>query len=318
VYTIRIIVSDGSLQDYEDITVTVNELNVAPVLDPIGNKAVNELTLLTFTATASDADLPEQTLTFSLGAGAPAGASITSAGVFTWTPTEAQGPGTYTIRIIVSDGIAQDYEDITVTVNEVNLPPVADANGPYTGVVGTAVTFDGSGSYDPDGDPLTYSWTFGDGSTGTGVATTHSYSAAGTYSVTLTVTDNGGLSSSDSTTITVNPALIPNNTLHVGDIKFNIESRSNRRGSWYRVTARVSVLDTSNKLVKEAVVSGYWSEPYTSTVQTIKTNGEGIARFRSNWVKNGGTFTFNIVDVSKEGWGYDPSSSVTSKSITLP
>jgi len=148
-YVIRIIVSDGSLQDYEDITVTVNEVNVAPILGPIGNKAVNELTLLTFTATASDADLPAQTLSFSLGAGAPAGASITSAGVFTWTPTEAQGPSSYIIRIIVSDGLAQDYEDITVTVNEVNLPPVLSPIGPKTVSVGNLLQFTVTAS-DPD------------------------------------------------------------------------------------------------------------------------------------------------------------------------
>jgi hypothetical protein len=148
-YVIRIIVSDGSLQDYEDITVTVNEVNVAPILGPIGNKAVNELTLLTFTATASDADLPAQTLTFSLGAGAPAGASITSAGVFTWTPTEAQGPNSYIIRIIVSDGLAQDYEDITVIVNEVNLPPVLSPIGPKTVSVGNLLQFTVTAS-DPD------------------------------------------------------------------------------------------------------------------------------------------------------------------------
>jgi hypothetical protein len=157
-YVIRIIVSDGSLQDYEDITVTVNEVNVAPILGPIGNKAVNELTLLTFTATASDADLPAQTLIFSLGAGAPAGALITSAGVFTWTPTEAQGPGSYVIRIIVSDGLAQDYEDITVTVNEVNQPPVLSPIGPKTVSVGNLLQFTVTASdSDMPTQTLTYS-----------------------------------------------------------------------------------------------------------------------------------------------------------------
>ncbi len=148
-YVIRIIVSDGSSQDYEDITVTVNEVNVAPILGPIGNKAVNELTLLTFTATASDADLPVQTLIFSLGAGAPAGASITSAGVFTWTPTEAQGPDSFVVRIIVSDGSLTDYEDITVTVNEVNLPPVLNPIGPKTINEGALLQFTITAS-DPD------------------------------------------------------------------------------------------------------------------------------------------------------------------------
>src|SRR5262249_47252830 len=68
--------------------------NNAPVLNPINDLAGDELSLITFTATASDLDTG-QTLTFSLDSTAPAGASIVpGTGVFTWTPTEAQGPGT--------------------------------------------------------------------------------------------------------------------------------------------------------------------------------------------------------------------------------
>ncbi len=58
----------------------------------LGTETVDEQTLLTFTATATDADLPANTLTFSLS-GEPAGALIDPvSGVFTWTPSEAQGP----------------------------------------------------------------------------------------------------------------------------------------------------------------------------------------------------------------------------------
>jgi hypothetical protein len=157
-YVIRIIVSDGTDEDYEDITVTVYEVNVAPVLGPIGPKSINELTTLSFTATASDSDLPAQTLTFSLGSGAPSGSSITSAGAFSWTPTEAQGPGNYVVRIIVSDGSLTDYEDITITVNEVNLPPVLSLIGPKTINEGALLQFTITAS-DPDipAQTLTYS-----------------------------------------------------------------------------------------------------------------------------------------------------------------
>jgi hypothetical protein len=63
-----------------------------------------------------------------------------------------------------------------------NQPPVADANGPYTGTTAQAVTFDGSGSTDPDGTIVSYEWDFGDGSgTGTGATPTYTYGAAGTY-----------------------------------------------------------------------------------------------------------------------------------------
>jgi subtilisin family serine protease len=71
-----------------------------------------------------------------------------------------------------------------------NIPPTADAGGPYSETVGNSITFDGSGSSDTDGTVTNYDWDFGDGNTGTGVSPTHSYAAAGTYTVTLTVEDN--------------------------------------------------------------------------------------------------------------------------------
>jgi len=73
-------------------------------------------------------------------------------------------------------------------------PPVANAGGPYSGTVGTAVTFNGAGSSDPQRQALTYAWSFGDGSLGTGVNPSHTYTTLGTYSVTLTVTDISNLS----------------------------------------------------------------------------------------------------------------------------
>ena len=98
--------------------------NQAPVLAAIGNKTVNEGSLLSFTATASDAD-SGQTRTFSLGAGAPTGATINATtGVFSWTPTESQGVGTYNVTVRVTDNgspALSDFETISITVNEVNV-----------------------------------------------------------------------------------------------------------------------------------------------------------------------------------------------------
>ncbi len=118
-YTFNICVNDSEPKsDCEEITVTVAEVNTAPVLDPIGNKTVEEGTLLTFNANTTDTDLPANTLTYSLS-GAPAGASIVAGtGVFTWTPSAAQGPASYTFSVVVSDGIATDFESITVTVTQ--------------------------------------------------------------------------------------------------------------------------------------------------------------------------------------------------------
>ncbi|NNL13778.1 MAG: hypothetical protein HKO82_08845, partial [Acidimicrobiia bacterium] len=127
-YSFDVVVSDDgnpALSDSETITVTVGEVNLAPVLDPVGDRSVDELASLSFTATASDPDDPANTLVFSL-AGAPAGASITAGGVFSWTPTEAQGPGSYSFDVVVTEtnGLPtnlSDSETITVTVGEVNL-----------------------------------------------------------------------------------------------------------------------------------------------------------------------------------------------------
>lgn len=80
-----------------------------------------------------------------------------------------------------------------------NQPPKAVAGGPYTTITGT-VTFDGSASSDPDGDALTYSWDFGDGSSGSTARPTHTYHAVGNYTVRLTVTDNRGLAGTPAST----------------------------------------------------------------------------------------------------------------------
>ncbi len=125
--TVRVTDQLGAV-DFETIKVTVTGTgNAAPVLAAIGNKTVSEGTALTFTASATDANAG-QTKTFSLDAGAPAGASINAtSGAFTWTPTESQGPASFPITVRVTDNgspVSNDFETITVTVNEVNTAPV--------------------------------------------------------------------------------------------------------------------------------------------------------------------------------------------------
>ncbi len=110
------------------ITITVNEVNVAPVVTNPGNKTTNELVALAFTVTATDADLPANTITWSLDAGAPAGATIgAGTGAFSWTPAEIQGPGSYPVTIRATDNGSPALSGtaaITITVNEVNVAPV--------------------------------------------------------------------------------------------------------------------------------------------------------------------------------------------------
>jgi len=99
--------------------------------------------------------------------------------------------GTYhTTLTVKDDDDATDSISKDIIVD--NVPPAADANGPYAGYVNQLIQFDGSGSYDLDGAIVSYDWNFGDGHTGTGVKPTHKYTSTGTYIVALMVEDDDG------------------------------------------------------------------------------------------------------------------------------
>jgi PKD repeat protein len=84
-----------------------------------------------------------------------------------------------------------------------NTPPVAAFTSSCSGLT---CTFDGSGSNDPDGNITSYSWQFGDTATGTGANPSHPYATAGSYPVTLTVTDNKGATTSVTHAVSVSTA----------------------------------------------------------------------------------------------------------------
>ena len=120
----------------------------------------------------------------------------------------------YTVVLTVTDDDGLTDTDITTaniyelekdqqTLPEEQYSPVADVDGPYLGYVNTSITLNASKSNDPDGFIVSYEWDFGDGTTGTGVSPNHTYNKAGTYGVTLLVTDNQSLTGTDTTTVTV-------------------------------------------------------------------------------------------------------------------
>jgi len=116
--------------------------------------------------------------------------------------------GIFTVTLKVTNNYGQTNTDTTsVTITKLSpnqKPPVANAGGSYSGVVGSPITFNGSGSNDLDGTIVSYGWNFGDGTTGTGITTTHTYSFSGNYTVILTVTDNDSLTNSNVTTASIN------------------------------------------------------------------------------------------------------------------
>jgi chitodextrinase len=81
-----------------------------------------------------------------------------------------------------------------------NLPPTASFTFACSDL---SCSFDGSGSTDPDGTVVGYSWNFGDGGTASGVTANHTYAAGGDFTVSLTVTDDGGATDADSQLVSV-------------------------------------------------------------------------------------------------------------------
>ena len=250
--------------------------NTAPVFSPpLTNQSAFAFVNLTFETTATDAE--GDAVTFA-ASGLPVGATYdTNTGLFSWTPGIADG-GDHFVMFTVSDGHASSSATIDIHVTANNRPPVANPGGPYQGAAGQPVSFDGSGSSDPDGNALTYAWAFGDGGTGTGVAPSHTYALAGSYLVTLTVTDNGTppLSNSATTTSTI-LNLVPVQVLF----------KTNGAG-------RVNVYNGGNQLVGLQVIN---RPPTDIDPATIKMTASVCATTSINALAKGA----GIGDVNKDG-----------------
>lgn len=210
--------------------------NSPPTLSALGDRNVPEGSPVIFICAASDAEVPPQALQFSLMPGAPAGAFIDpTSGQFSWTPTEAQGPGVYDITVRVSDDGAPSLSDaktFTVVVAEVNNAPMLTPIGNRTVSESNLVTVAVSAT-DPDaGQTLTFSldplpptgMTINAGD-GTITWTPDETFGGGNYSVVVRVRDNGSPPLSDTKTLsifvnelntppTVHP--IPNKIIHAG------------------------------------------------------------------------------------------------------
>jgi hypothetical protein len=209
-YTFRLQVTDGEAT-VED-TVTVSILNQAPIANAgVDDDGLVGIPILLDGSGSTDPDGQPEALTY------------------TWT--QIQGPpvnllgsdliqaaftalslGSYTFRLVVSDGV--DEAEDTVTISILNQPPVANAGPDRNGTVGSAVSLDGSASADPDGAPLplTYLWTQTAGplavlSGGLTAQASFTPILSGTYSFNLLVTDGLG-ASNDTVTVVVSTTTV--------------------------------------------------------------------------------------------------------------
>jgi len=191
-YTVRLTVrdSDGNIASTtRNVTATAPPPNQAPVAAFTSNA---DLLAATFNGSASSD--PDGTITsyaWDYGDGATASGPTAS--------HTYDAPGTYAVQLTVTDNVGA-VNSVTHSVTVVlNQPPIASFT---QNVVNRSATFDASGSSDPDGTIAGYAWDFGDGSVGSGAQTTHAYAVAGTYQVTLTVTDNRGATATAGSPVT--------------------------------------------------------------------------------------------------------------------
>ncbi|MCB9102688.1 MAG: PKD domain-containing protein [Anaerolineales bacterium] len=190
--TLRVRDKDGGTAT----SATTVDVGSPPTANAGGPYTANEGSAVSFTGSGSDPDGDPITYSWNFGDGSSGSGS---------NPTHTYvDNGTYVATLTVTDdrgGVTTSQA--TVTIN--NAAPTARISSPASGNEGQVIAFDGSGSSDPGvNDTLTYAWDFGDGSTGTGATPSHQYRDNGTFTVSLTVTDNSGASNSTSATITIN------------------------------------------------------------------------------------------------------------------
>jgi len=176
--------------------VIVDNVNQEPIIKSATPTAkgvsIEENKSLEFKIVADDPDKEVLTYRWLLDDQVIDGAS-TSSYTFKTEYTSATGKD-YTLRVEVLDPnqvTATAFREWTITVTDVDRPTIVIVSSPLDGdhfTLSQEVTYDAARSVDPDGDPLTYAWTFGDSSSKTSAHVTHRYLAPGTYTVELVVT----------------------------------------------------------------------------------------------------------------------------------
>ncbi|MDT8409667.1 MAG: PKD domain-containing protein [Wenzhouxiangellaceae bacterium] len=197
------------------------------------------------------------------------------------------GDGSYTVTLTVTDNggaAGSDSNVVSVTGGvTANEPPSASFT---SGCTDLACDFDGSASSDSDGNIASYAWDFGDGSIASGATANHSYSADGTYVVTLTVTDNAGVSDSATSSVTVSSGAVADISLSANGTKV--------RGRWTTDLSWSGATGTSVDIYRDG---GLLTTTANNGAYTDATN-----------LKGGGSLSYQVCEAG---------SSVCSGSVTV-
>ncbi|MEW5826360.1 MAG: PKD domain-containing protein [Candidatus Bipolaricaulota bacterium] len=205
-------------------TTPPNQLPVASFTYSPTNPAVGEW--VQFSAAASyDPDGSIASTAWNFGDG------TTGSGSPAWHRFMAAGNYSVTLTVTDNRGATATTSQV-VRVGPTNASPVASfTHDPASAAPGAWFQFDGSASADPDGTIASYAWNFGDGTTGTGAVAWHRFLVAGTYVVTLTVTDNLGAQSTTSRSVIIASANQPPTAV------FSVLPPAPTVGAWVRFDA---------------------------------------------------------------------------------
>jgi PKD repeat protein len=199
--------NDALTSNEATVTITVNPVNDAPVAND-DEATTDEDTPVLIIVLGNDTDL-DGTLDATTVAivSQPANGTLDVnplTGEITYTPNaNFFGTDSFAYTVRDNEGVVSNEATVTIIVNSVNDAPTADAGPDQTVNEGDTVQFDGSASSDVEDADLEYEWDFGDGNTATGASPTHTYATVGLFTVTLTVRDSEGATSTDRLTVTV-------------------------------------------------------------------------------------------------------------------
>ncbi len=202
----------------------------------------------------------------------------------------------------------------TISGGTPNLSPTASISAtPTSGTAPVVVSFSASGSSDPDGSIVSYSWNFGDGTGGSGVSVDKTYASAGNYVAVLTVTDNLGATATATKTISV---AAPPMAIKVKSIAL---SKKLSKGK-YTATAVVTVVDQSGAPVGGVTVVGAFSGAVSGSKSAL-TSSSGKSKGRAtltspSFTTNGGV-TFTVTGLSKSGFTYSSADNLVA-SVSIP
>ena len=206
-YVLRLTASDTLLASADDVTITVDPPNTAPVVNAGADQTIALPATATLAGTATDDGYPRGSQLGVTWSG-PAGVTFADAHATTTIATFAAA-GTYTLRLTATDDALTTFDEVVITVDPQNASPVVNAGADQAIALPTTATLAGTATDDgyPRGSQLSVTWSGPSGVTFTDAhasITTATFAAAGTYTLRLTATD-GTLTAFDEVVITVDP-----------------------------------------------------------------------------------------------------------------